>query len=215
MTFIFQYDKFLQIKISFFMIAEQYKLLQNLFETNPDEAINKSHDIIMKSTAFDSFDEFVSHYLNGSHSCKCMEDFNQSKISIHCFDCAKCNNSFICLKCFLKGNHKNHHYIINKSPIFKCDCGDNTKMKCSGFCIDHQESKENYSHSEISIDIESRNILKNIIFKAALSALFNMKNEDTPYISIICEFIFSLLKLGDDFCQLIIELLTEEIDFEK
>lgn len=191
------------------MSAEQDKILQDLFIANPQKAICECQEMILKVTNFDSYDEFTSYYHNNSHTCACTKAFDQNKISIHCFDCAKCSNSYMCLNCFLNGNHENHHYIINKSPILKCDCGDITRMKSSCFCNEHKETMQ------YNLDQDLKAVLKDIVLKEAFLALFTMAHDEAPNISIIHDFISSFLTLGGNFCHLIVELLTNDIDFEN
>lgn len=194
------------------MCEEKYKLLQTLFEKDTQDAINECKRIILDSTNLKSYDDYISKYINSSQNSLCQKDFDQNKLTIHCIDCAKYNNSYICLKCFLNGNHQGHRYTINKSPIFKCDCGDKTKMKCTGFCKDHKEINQDIINSDKTIHDNPKSELIDIIFKAAFLALFNPKIQNT---SIISDFIISFIKFSDHFRQLTIEFLANELDFEN
>lgn len=192
---------------SFLMSDEQYKQLQTLFETNQQDAINECKNIILKATSFDSYDELISYYRKNSYSSICQKNLEKNRIGVHCFDCAKCSRSYICLQCFLNGNHQGHHYIITKSSMFKCDCGDCTKMKCECFCKDHQNTNQNDMNDEL------KKVLTDIIFKAVFSFLFNTKGNESNYTNIF-DFIISFLQFGDDFCHLMIDYLANETNFE-
>ena len=190
-----------------------FQNLELLFESDPTKAINESQKMIYKSTNFDSYEEFYSYHLNNPRISTCQNEWQDNRMSIHCFNCSLNSSSCVCLDCFLKGNHQGHDYIICPDTIGNCDCGDISLWKRSGFCANHQGLDQDDNHPENYLDENLRVILTDIIFKAAFSALKKLTIPQDNFTTEIFQFVSSFLKFGDGFRRLIAISLTEKIDF--
>lgn len=187
-----------------------YEELLSLFISNPEDAIEKSQDLICSVTDFNSYSEFYKFHLEHPHNSTCQREWTTPQMSIHCYDCENTPQSCACLQCFLKGNHKGHDYTISPNSRGNCDCGDVSNWKQSGFCSDHHGVEEN-SHPESYLEQELRTVLTDIIFKAAFKALPSLNtDEDSKYEKII-QFISSFLRFGDGFRRLVTIAFTEKV----
>lgn len=187
--------------------------LSNLFLQNSKLAITKSKELICQSSNFATFDQFSSYYKNHSRSCKCCNDWTEQRLAIHCFTCMY-PNSFLCLPCFLNGNHEGHEYIIEPASRTNCSCGDKFMMNPSGFCH-HHDGEDSEELIEKSLDQNLNSCLLKI-FKSAFESIFQNRLSNKPLIcNEIFNFIISFIRYGDGFRRVITKCLTEEIPFEQ
>ncbi|OHT13519.1 hypothetical protein TRFO_16279 [Tritrichomonas foetus] len=190
--------------------------LHDLFKTNVPSALSKSEELIYKaekSLNFPSFADFLNYHEAHSNVSTCQNSWSSRKMAIHCTDCQISDQSCICLECFLKGNHKNHNYFIRPDTIGNCDCGDLSLWKREGFCKDHQGLGDPNSHPEDSIDENLRNVLIDVVFKAAFSNLKEIALTSPDDGIQIIDFILLFAPFGDGFRRIISISLTEKIDF--
>lgn len=195
-----------------------YDKLESLFLSDPSSAIEESKKIITNISGFNTFQDFLSYHAENLHFSYCPKQFTTDyryEISIFCLDCTLNNDdlAFICLPCFMKGNHEGHNYFIFPGLIGHCDCGDKDHIKCSGFCSNHQacddDNLENY------LDEQLRTILTDKIFKASFTALQQFKSDNYEKSIEIIQFLLILFNLGDGFRRLFIKTITEKIDFSN
>lgn len=195
-----------------------YEKLESLFVINPLSAIEETKRFITSITGFKTFQDFLAYHIENTHFSYCPKAFSNDykfEMSIFCLDCARNNDDlcFICLPCFLNGNHEGHNYFIFPGFIGKCECGDKSHMKSSGFCSKHQVCDDD--KLEYYLDEKLRTNLTELIFKAAFSALRTFKDNDFKKIAQIIQFLSIFFDLGDGFRRLFTKTLTEQLDFTE
>lgn len=195
------------------MDRDNFETLKDLFITDPTSAIERSQQIIISVSNFDSYKEFISSNLKNQHMSTCQNEWTETQACIFCKNCAKLNESCVCIQCFFKGDHKGHDYIINRC-IGNCDCGDESFWKRSGFCSEHH-GLESDECPEKYLDEKLRTTLVDVIFKAAFLSLEQFTTEKTENASKILQFVSSFLQFGDGFRRLISISLTEKFDLEE
>ncbi|CAF1166334.1 unnamed protein product [Adineta ricciae] len=85
-----------------------------------------------------TFDDFCRKMQKCNNSVLCGRVWIHPTISYRCRTCAINPSMSLCPDCFYAGNHAEHDVNMFRSlGGGVCDCGDETVMKCDGFCKQH------------------------------------------------------------------------------
>lgn len=194
-------------------MEEDYQKLLNLFLTEPSKAIEESKKMICSISNFDSYKKFEEFHSQHKIVTNCDENLFSTQLTVLCFNCSTNHSFTVCLSCFLKGNHEGHYYIILPRFYGHCSCGDSSCWKPSGFCSKH--TCQHNEHPESYLDANLQKILTDVIFRASITALTELTNDNDQKVLEIIQFIATFLQFGDGFYRLLSIALTEKIDLKE
>lgn len=151
------------------------KLYQELFDdllADVDFGLQECEKTLY-SPKFQTFAQFKEDLISNLKCSTCTTSWHNS-LAGRCYDCMIEDNSVVCIPCFLKGGHLNHHYAIIRSPSGNCDCGDPHYWKKSGFCPEHQGQQPNPDLNQISTDLRKKFIT---VFAAVFTCSITKLND--------------------------------------
>ncbi|OHT05405.1 hypothetical protein TRFO_26888 [Tritrichomonas foetus] len=175
-------------------------ILNNLFQTNPAEAVEMSGKLIVNDPDL-SFSDWLTLENQRITEFSCQETWDTPHIVVVCQTCAIGKNSGICVPCFLNGNHEGHDVIIEISDSGACDCGNSSCWDPKGFCKHHTSLSED-PHI-IDLGEERSNFISSIVTCAA-SAIIPLSIKEGDDVSYICEFLLDLMSIGDAYQRIVV-----------
>ncbi|OHT13919.1 hypothetical protein TRFO_15814 [Tritrichomonas foetus] len=192
------------------MDDEEYISLCSLFQTNVKMAIGYSEALLSENHV--SFENFVADQISNSNPSSCQEAWSDRRIVIHCKECAISSSSCICLNCYNKSDHKNHHISIRSTFGGNCSCGNPLSWKETGFCQCHHSPDPNPESTQLSKELCDTLL---IIFSSAfLDINFRAIYQPLDFID-ICKWTKKLAGINDGFRRCIVIALLKKSDFRQ
>ncbi|XP_015779169.1 PREDICTED: LOW QUALITY PROTEIN: E3 ubiquitin-protein ligase UBR2-like [Acropora digitifera] len=128
-----------------------------------------------------------------SPSQLCGKVFKVGEPTYSCRDCGYDNTCVLCINCFQKSIHKNHHYKMNTSGGGGvCDCGDVEAWKEGEACEIHQQGQdvdmEEDPISKLPLDIVERGVaLYDAVLNYCIDLICWDKTDELPeYLDVSC-----------------------------
>nr|XP_024380592.1 E3 ubiquitin-protein ligase PRT6-like isoform X4 [Physcomitrium patens]PNR51519.1 hypothetical protein PHYPA_010706 [Physcomitrium patens] len=118
-----------------------------------------------------SFSQYLD-YLQARGQANCTTVWTKGTVAYRCRTCQVNDSSAICVSCFLKGDHKDHDYVMYHSESGGCcDCGDPEAWLPEGFCSAHK-SVDRYEPNVPPDLVEvTQKSLSNVLFYLAVIVL--------------------------------------------
>ena len=145
------------------------------FAQDPQTAVKDALKIFESGPLKARIDELKSNPSYCPHQI-CNTSWAGRTIAICCETCQVISPSYLCVPCFLNGNHKGHKYYITYVTTASCSCGNPHKINPSGFCSCHHIPSPNphlddfgEELSQIPIQIYS-DAIKSLTFLSAFDA---------------------------------------------
>ena len=192
------------------MDDEEYISLCQLFQTNSKIALGYCETILSEN--YDSFDQFIADQISQSNPSSCQAAWSDKRLVVHCKECAISSSSCICLDCYNKSDHKNHHVTIRTTSGGNCSCGNPLSWKESGFCSCHHSPDSNPETTQLTKELCDTLL---IIFSAAFYDInFRATYQPLEFIE-ICKWTKRLAGVNDGFRRCIVIALLKKSDFKQ
>lgn len=141
-----------------------------------------------------------------SPSQLCGRVFKVGEPTYSCRDCGYDGTCVLCIDCFQKSIHKNHHYKMNTSGGGGvCDCGDAEAWTDGVACEVHQhgqdEDMEEDPIGKLPVDLLERGIdVYNVVLNYCIDIICWDKTDELPdYLNVSCnEDIFATMLFNDE-----------------
>lgn len=193
------------------MDDEEYLNLCYLFQTDVKLAIGYSETILTENYQ-SSFNNFLKEQILNSHPSSCQSAWNSRRLVIHCKECSINDSGCICLSCYDKEQHKNHHVSIRFSSSGNCSCGNLISWKEEGFCNKHNSPDPSPETTQLTKELFDKLL---IIFSAAYLKL----NFRAIYQPVDCISIFKWTKklahVNDGYRRCIVIALLKKANFSE
>lgn len=141
-----------------------------------------------------------------SPSQLCGKVFKNGEPTYSCRECGYDNTCVLCIDCFQKSIHKNHHYKMNTSQGGGvCDCGDVEAWKDGHACEVHQQGQDEDMDedpvSKLPADLLVRgSAVCDVVLKYCIDLICWEKTDELPgYLNVSCnEDIFATMLFNDE-----------------
>ncbi|OHT03735.1 hypothetical protein TRFO_06571 [Tritrichomonas foetus] len=157
-----------------------------------------------------SFSKFLESLQPKMKNSLCTASWSNRKLVANCSECQYDDNSCICLKCLLKGNHEGHNVYLSYSAGGNCDCGDSTFWKPEGFCSSHSLPEENPEMTQL--DRRTR-VAMIAASQAFLSHLLFYANYEHVSFELVLKWLQRLIFLGDAPKRCVVRAFWNTLDF--
>lgn len=193
------------------MDDEEYISLCYLFQTNVKMALGYCETLLTENYS-STFDNFIKEQISKSNPSSCQAAWSSRRIVIHCKECAISSSSCICLNCYNKEDHKNHHISVRLSTGGNCSCGNPLSWKEEGFCQKHHAPDPSPETTQLTKELCDSLL---IIFSAAfLDINFRAIYQPSDFIE-ICKWTKKMASVNDGYRRCIVIALLKKSDFNK
>lgn len=193
------------------MDDEEYISLCYLFQTNVKMALGYCETLLTENYP-SNFENFLKDQISKSNPSSCQAAWSSRRLVIHCKECAISPSSCICLNCYNKEDHKNHHVSIRLSSGGNCSCGNPLSWKEEGFCNKHHAPDPSPETTQLTKELCDALL---IIFSAAfLDINFRAIYQPLDFIE-ICKWTKKMASVNDGYRRCIVIALLKKSDFNK
>lgn len=193
------------------MKSNEYLHLLDLFKSDINSALMYSEQLMCGDT-YSSLNTFLEQNKARDTRSHCQKAWTTPHLVVRCNNCCLGEKSYMCLDCFLNGNHKDHDYTLLISQNGICKCGNPMYFKDTGFCKNHQIHEINMKNCKITE--ENRNLLIQI-FKAAWSQADFLCAFSPGEMIKILKWLMQFINVGDNFAHLVSISICEGNQLEK
>ena len=154
---------------------KQFSKLSSLFIKNPQKAIEKASQYLIKSKKKISYEQFINEIKSTQHTSFCSFSWTKPTLCAQCLDCQKQESSCFCIPCFLSGHHDQHNSRLFSAESGCCDCGNPSFINPSGFCSNHPGPDPNPDITQMTPENRTKFIT---VFKSAYYGAMNSTSEN-------------------------------------
>ncbi|KAG0562955.1 hypothetical protein KC19_9G186000 [Ceratodon purpureus] len=131
----------------------------------PEGAVERlaSHERLMCPPQM-TFPQYLDA-LQSTGQAQCTTVWTKGTVAYRCRTCQVNDSSAICVGCFLKGEHRQHDYVMYHSESGGCcDCGDPEAWQENGFCSAHRSVDRQEPCVPLELERPTRESVSNVLY---------------------------------------------------
>ena len=181
------------------------------FAQDPQTSVEEAQKAFESGPLKSRIDELESDPSYCPHKI-CNTSWAGRTIAVCCETCQvikKGPPSYLCVPCFLNGNHTGHKYYITYVTTASCSCGNPHKIDPSGFCSRHHIPSNNPHIDDFGIELSQIPIL---IFSEAIESLTFLSAFDSEGLKVVIDFLLSIATKSDSLMRCLEIAICEKND---
>ncbi|KAK8841069.1 hypothetical protein M9Y10_027909 [Tritrichomonas musculus] len=153
------------------------------------------------SQDYDSFEEFSEILERSQPTFHCNTNWEIKTLCACCMNCGLHDNSCICIRCLINGNHieENHQTYLNYDSNGSCDCGHSEAWDPKGFCKNHRGQS---LHPEENLPKEIRENMTNFFESLKKFIISEIQKKKYNFFCEIFEYLIEISQMGDGVLRL-------------